>query len=88
MLRDVHLQPILSTGSEHQGQTSISDPDQNLECTCILSSGVQEKKRLFSSNVFMFCQPNRCHKSLKKMLVFDKFKLGKITMILFHINQM
>ena len=46
------LQPILSTGSEQQGQdirvrpvqgqTSISDPDQNLGFTCIYSSGMQE----------------------------------------------
>ena len=25
------LQPMLSTGSEHQGRTSISDPVQNLD---------------------------------------------------------
>ena len=30
------------TGSEHQGQTRISDPDQNLEFTCIFSSGMQD----------------------------------------------
>ena len=29
-------------GSEHQGQTSISNPDQNLGFTCLFSSGVQE----------------------------------------------
>ena len=29
------LQPMLSTGSEHQGQDGISDPDQNLGFTCI-----------------------------------------------------
>ena len=33
---------VKTPGSEHQGQTSISDPDQNLGCICILSSGVQE----------------------------------------------
>ena len=32
---------VRTTGSEHQGQT-ISDPDQNLEFTCIFSSGMQE----------------------------------------------
>ena len=36
------LQPMLSTGSEHQGQNSISDPHQNLGFTCIFSSGMQE----------------------------------------------
>ena len=36
------LRPMLSTGSEHQGQNSISDPDQNLGFSCIFSSGVQE----------------------------------------------
>ena len=34
---------VRTPGSEHQGQTSISDPDPNLGCTCILSSGVQEE---------------------------------------------
>ena len=34
---------MLCTGSEHQGQTSISDIDQNLGFTCIFSSGMQEK---------------------------------------------
>ena len=33
---------VRTTGSEHQGQNSISDPDQNLGFTCIFSSGVQE----------------------------------------------
>ena len=36
------LQPLLSTGSEHQGQNSISNPDQNLGFICIFSSGMQE----------------------------------------------
>ena len=26
---------VRTTGSEHQGQTSISDPDQSLGCICI-----------------------------------------------------
>ena len=38
---------MLSTGSEqqgleHQGQNTISDPDQNLGFTCTFSSGMQE----------------------------------------------
>ena len=33
---------VRTTGSEHQGQTSISDPDQNRGFTCIFSSGMQE----------------------------------------------
>ena len=33
---------MLSTGSEHKGQTSISDLDQNLGFTCIFSSDNQE----------------------------------------------
>ena len=33
---------VRTTGSEHQGQNSISDPDQNLGFTCIFSSGMQE----------------------------------------------
>ena len=37
------LQPVLSTGSEHQGQTSISDLNQNSGFTCIFSSGMKEK---------------------------------------------
>ena len=40
------LQPMLSAGSEqrleHQGQTSISDPDKNLGLTCIFISGMKE----------------------------------------------
>ena len=31
-----------TTGLEHQGQNSISDPDQNFGFTCIFSSGMQE----------------------------------------------
>ena len=37
---------VRPTGSEHQGQTSISDPDQNLGFTCIFSSDKQEYKNL------------------------------------------
>ena len=33
---------VRTTGLEHQGQNSISDPDQNLGLTCIFSSGMQE----------------------------------------------
>ena len=33
---------VRTTGTEHQGQISISDPDQILEFTCIFSSGMQE----------------------------------------------
>ena len=33
---------VRTTGSEHQGQNSISDPDQNLGFTCIFSPGMQE----------------------------------------------
>ena len=33
---------VRTTGSEHQGQNSISDPDQNLGYSCIFSSGMQE----------------------------------------------
>ena len=33
---------VRTTGLEHQGQKSISDPDQNLGFTCIFSSGMQE----------------------------------------------
>ena len=32
-----------TTGSEHKGKNSISDPDQNLGFTCIFSSGMQEQ---------------------------------------------
>ena len=32
---------VRTTGSEHQGQNSIFDPDQNLGFTCIFSSGMQ-----------------------------------------------
>ena len=34
---------VRTTGSEHQGQNSISDPDQNLGFNCIFLSGMQEK---------------------------------------------
>ena len=34
---------VRTTGLEHQGQNSISDPDQNLGLTSIFSSGMQEK---------------------------------------------
>ena len=33
---------VRTTGLEHQGQTSISDPDQTFGFTCIFSSGMQE----------------------------------------------
>ena len=33
---------VRKTGIEHQGQNSISDPDQNLGLSCIFSSGMQE----------------------------------------------
>ena len=33
---------VRTPGSEHQGQTSISDPDQNPELTCFFPSGMQE----------------------------------------------
>ena len=33
---------VRTTGSEHQGYNSISNPDQNLGFTGIFSSGVQE----------------------------------------------
>ena len=36
------LQPVLSRGSEHQGQMSISDPDQNSGFTCTGKSVVGE----------------------------------------------
>ena len=35
---------VRTTGLEHQGQTSISDPDHYLGCTCIFSAGMHEKK--------------------------------------------
>ena len=34
---------VRTTGSEHQGQTSISNPDFNLGFACIFSSGMQEE---------------------------------------------
>ena len=33
---------VRTTGSEHQCQESISDPDQNRGFTCIFSAGMQE----------------------------------------------
>ena len=33
---------VRTTGSEHQDQNSISDPDQNLGFTCIFLLGLQE----------------------------------------------
>ena len=36
---------VRTPGLEHQGQNSISDPDQNLGLTCIFSSGMQEKSK-------------------------------------------
>ena len=33
---------VRTAGLEHQGQNSISNPDQNLGLTCIFSSGMQE----------------------------------------------
>ena len=49
---------VRTKGSEHQGQTGTSDPDQNLGFTCIFSSGMQE---------FMFCAKqiyDRCISSI------------------------
>ena len=34
---------VRTTGSEHQGQNSFSDPDQKFGFTCIFSSGMQEQ---------------------------------------------
>ena len=51
---------MLSTGSEHQGQNSISDPDQNLGFSCIFSSGMQETDQMTQgegeqSNRSLYC---------------------------------
>ena len=35
---------VRTTGLEHGGQNSSSDPDQNLGFTCMFSSGMQENK--------------------------------------------
>ena len=49
---------VRTTGSDHQGWTSISDPDQNLGFTCIFSSGMQENN--FSPNVkHQICQSGK-----------------------------
>ena len=50
------LQPILSTGSEQQGQnirvrTVFSDPDQIFGFTCIFSPGMQEYFFLFLNKI-------------------------------------
>ena len=39
---------LRALGSEHQGQTSISKPDQNLGFTYIFSSGMQETRGMIS----------------------------------------
>ena len=42
---------VRTVGSEHQGRTSISDPDQNLGFPCIFSSGMQEIYILFANRI-------------------------------------
>ena len=42
---------VRTTGLEHQGQNSISDPDQNLGFPCIFSSGMQENEFCVSIDI-------------------------------------
>ena len=49
---------MLSTGTEQQGQNSISDPGQNLGFTCIFSSGVQEKPSTSDNVEYLGAAPN------------------------------
>ena len=42
---------VRTTGSEHQGQNSIYDPDQNLGFSCVFSSGMQENKFLTQGKI-------------------------------------
>ena len=57
---------VRTTGSEHQDQNSISDPDQNFGFTCIFSSGVQEKNFLPLSKF-----------AVNKNVINKKFELSK-----------
>ena len=59
---------VRTTGSEHQGQNSISDPDQNLGFTCIFSSGMQECYFLYFqmvAQIYKFEKENAGEKSMK-----------------------
>ena len=47
---------VRTTGSEHKGQNSISDPDQNLGSSCIFSSGMQEMKSKGTDQNMRMCR--------------------------------
>ena len=48
---------VRTTGLEHKGQTSFSDPGQNLGFTCIFSSDMQEKSNPFiKRSLFFKCE--------------------------------
>ena len=49
---------VRTTGLEHQGQTSISDPDQNLGFTCIFSSGMEESIYLSTQKDLSYLHKN------------------------------
>ena len=79
---------VRTTGLEHQGQNSISDPGQNLGLTCILSSGTQEIQSFNTFQVKLsatinhnFSMKIHCDLSMKN-LILEKTIRGQ----LFEIN--
>ena len=63
---------VRTTGLEHQGQNSISDPHQNLGLACFFSSGMQENAFIVLSFVFLiesklriviFNRNDKCYRS-------------------------
>ena len=82
---------MLSTGSEQQGQNSISDPDQNLgfTCTCIFSSGMQEHSNLhdcITCSKTLFYLNKALSKTKKKFLYTFRIFYFVITKILSHFS--
>ena len=65
---------VITTGLEHQGQNSISDPDQNLGFTCIFSSGMQEDPDLTPQNTASFVYT--LQKNEHVFIRFFKFPTG------------
>ena len=63
---------VRTTGLEHQGQNSISDPDKNPGLACIFSSGMQENAYIvlsfdfsieFKLRIMIFNRNDNCYRS-------------------------
>ena len=92
---------MLSTGSEHWGQNSIPDPDQNLGFSCIFSLGC--KKVIYSRingplNIQQYCyqlkvpsrnikkERRKLSRALKKKETFEKHNPPDSKHYLHYVN--